>query len=94
MTGRFFPSYGGLTHSHPFWIPAPHRGTGHAFDRWNDEMSGGSLFRIVVRTCFHSNRSSRLAPAHQGMKSRSCGFAQRIGTADSATLYDGPMGNT
>ena len=22
---------------HPFWIPAPYRGTGHAFDRRNDE---------------------------------------------------------
>ncbi len=33
----------------PFWIPAPYRGTGHAFDRWNDEMSGRSLSRIVVR---------------------------------------------
>ena len=34
---------------HPFWIPAPYPGTGHAFDRWNDELGGGSLSRIVVR---------------------------------------------
>ena len=27
-------------------------------------------------TCFRTNRSSRLAPAHQGMKSRSCGLVQ------------------
>ncbi len=33
----------------PFWIPAPYRGTGRAFDRWNDEVGGGSLSRIVVR---------------------------------------------
>ena len=26
-------------------------------------------------------------PVHQGMKSRSCGLVQRIGTADSATPY-------
>ena len=41
---------------------------------------------------FHSNRSSRLAPAHQGMKSRSCGLVQRIGTADSATPHPDPSG--
>ncbi len=45
--------------------------------RWNDEMGGGNLF--------HSNRSCRLAPAHQGMKRRRCGLVQRISTADSAT---------
>ena len=43
-------------------------------------------------TCFHSNRSSRLAPAHQVMKSRSCGLVQRIGTADSATPHPDPSG--
>ena len=43
-------------------------------------------------TCFHSNRSCRLAPAHQGMKSGSCGLAQRIGTADSATPHPDPSG--
>ena len=42
--------------------------------------------------CFHSNRSSRLAPAHQGMKSLSCGLVQRIGTADSATPHSDPSG--
>ena len=42
--------------------------------------------------CFHSNRSSRLAPAPQGMKSRSCGSVQRIGTADSATPHPDPSG--
>ena len=24
----------------PLWIPAPYRGTGHAFDRRNDELRG------------------------------------------------------
>ena len=33
-----------------------------------------------------------LAPALQGMKSRSCGLVQRIGTADSATPYPDPSG--
>ncbi len=43
-------------------------------------------------TCFHSNRSCRLAPAHQGMKSGSCGLVQRIGTADSATPHPDSSG--
>ena len=43
-------------------------------------------------TCFHSNRSCRLPPAHQGMKSRSCGLVQRICTADSATPHPDPCG--
>ena len=44
-------------------------------------------------TCFHSNRSCRLAPAHQGMKRRNCGLVQRIGTADSATPHPDPAGD-
>ncbi len=43
-------------------------------------------------TWFHSNRSCRLVPAHQGMKSRSCGLVQRIGTVDSATPHADPSG--
>ena len=42
--------------------------------------------------CFHSNRSCRLAPAHQGMKSRRCGLVQRIVTAGSATPHPDPSG--
>ena len=41
---------------------------------------------------FRTNRSSLLAPAHQGMKSWSCGLVQRIGTADSATPHADPSG--
>ena len=52
--------------------------------RWNDEMGGGNLF--------HSNRSCRRSPAHQGMNSRSCGLVQRISTADSATPHPDPCG--
>ena len=44
-------------------------------------------------TCFHSNRPCRLALAHQGMKSRSCGLVQRIGTVDSATPDPTPAGD-
>ncbi len=44
------------------------------------------------RAHFRTNRSCRLAPAHQGMKSRSCGLVQRIGTADSATPHPDPCG--
>ena len=43
-------------------------------------------------TCFRTNRPCRLPPAHQGMKSRSCGLVQRIGTADSATPHPDPSG--
>ena len=43
-------------------------------------------------TCFRTDRSCRLAPAHQGMKSRSCGLVQRICTADSATPHPDPCG--
>ena len=43
-------------------------------------------------TCFHSDRSCRLVPAHQGMKSGSSGLVQRIGTADSATPHPDPSG--
>ncbi len=27
----------------PLWIPAPYRGTGHAFDRRNDEAAAGGI---------------------------------------------------
>ena len=43
-------------------------------------------------TCFRTNRPCRLPPAHQGMKSRSCGLVQRIGTAVSATPHPDPCG--
>ncbi len=43
-------------------------------------------------TCFRANRVCRQAPAHQGMKSRSCGLVQRIGTADSARPHPDPCG--
>ena len=43
-------------------------------------------------TCFRTNRSCRLPPAHQGMNSRSCGLVQRISTVDSATPHPDPSG--
>ena len=43
-------------------------------------------------TCFRANRSCRLVPARRGLKSRSCGLVQRIGTADSATPHPDPSG--
>ena len=36
--------------------------------------------------------TSRLAPAHQGMKRRSCGLVQRIGMVDSAAPHPDPCG--
>ena len=62
----------------PSGIPAPYRGTGHAFDRRNDEFGGGEPFIFVPIAHAGWRRG------HQGMKSRSCGLVQRIGTADSA----------
>ncbi len=76
--------------SFPPWTPAPYRGTGHAFDRRSDEL--GVYPGSWSGTCFHSNRSCRLVPAHQGMKSRSCGLVQRIGTVDSAEPHPDPSG--
>ena len=43
-------------------------------------------------TCFHSNRTCRLAPAHQGMKIRSCDLVWGVGTVDSATPHPDPSG--
>ena len=40
----------------PLWIPAPYRGTGHAFDRRNDEFGGGN----------HSFSYQSLMPAGAG----------------------------
>ena len=43
-------------------------------------------------TCFRTNRSCRLAPAHQGVKTRSCDLVWRVGTVDSATPHPDPCG--
>ena len=73
-------------------FPPPYRGTGHAFDRGNDEWKGSLAHSKAVKAHFRTNRSCRLAPAHQGMKSWSCGLVRRIGTADSATPPIRPSG--
>ena len=52
---------------------------------WRMSAAAGAVY-------FHSNRSCRLRPAHQGMKNRICGLVQRIGTADSATPHPDPSG--
>ena len=43
-------------------------------------------------TCFRTNRTCRLAPAHQVMKGGSSGLVQRVGTVDSATPHPDPSG--
>ena len=58
------------------WIPASARMT--------NSVAGDNYFR--------TNRSCRLVPAHQGMKSGSCGLVQRIGTVDSAEPHPDPCG--
>ena len=75
--------YRGLAPPLPVWIPAF-----AGMTRWVAGTYPGS----ESGTCFHSNRSCRLAPARRGMKSRSCGLVQRIGTADSATPHPDPSG--
>ena len=59
MTGGFFPSPGDLTPPHPLWIPAF-----AGMTKWVAGVYPGSW----SGTCFRSNRSCRLAPAHQGVK--------------------------
>ena len=67
----------------PVWIPAF-----AGMTRWVAGVYPGS----ESGTCFHSNRSCRLVPAHQGIKSRSCGLVKRIGTVRSATPHPNPSG--
>ena len=55
-------------------------------------LIGGHIPDRESGTCFRTNRPCRLAPAHQGMESRSCGLVQRIGTVDSATPHPDPSG--
>ena len=57
---------------------------------WIPAFAG--MTKSVAGVCFHSNRSSRLPPAHQGMKSWSCGLVQRIGTVGFATPLLRPSG--
>ena len=60
----------------PLWIPASARMT--------NSVVGDNYFR--------TNRPCRLRPAHQSMKSRSCGLVPGIGTVDSATPHPDPSG--
>ena len=117
----------------PPGLPAPYRGTGHAFagvtsreaglTKWPAglAMAGGrapalhfSLSALGCRCLGDGGWCRRPAPelipdrspghafvpivyagwcpGHQGMKSRSCGLVQRIGTADSATPHPDPCG--
>ena len=48
------------------------------FFRSNDECRGSLAHSKAVQGHFRTNRSCRLVPAHQGMKSRSCGLVQRM----------------
>ena len=43
-------------------------------------------------TDFRRNRSCRLLPAHQGVKTRSCDLVWRVGRVDSATPHSDPSG--
>ncbi len=60
----------------PLWIPAFARMT--IVVDWNNH--------------FRTSRPSRLRPAHQGMKSLSCGLVPRLGTRDSASPHLDPSG--
>ena len=52
----------------------------------------GAGIEVDWRAHSSTNRSCRLVPAHQGVKSLNCGLVQRIGTADSATPHPDPCG--
>ena len=54
------------------------------FRRWRAGIE------VDWRGHFHSNRSCRLLPAHQGVKTRSCDLVWRVGTVDSATPHSDP----
>ena len=62
--------------------------------RRNDDWEGFAGALESRSRAFRTNRPCRLRPAHQGMKSRSCGLVQRIGTADSATPHPRPQRGT
>ena len=68
----------------PLWIPA--------FAGMTNSVAGTVHPGSYSGTCFRIKRPCRLVPAHQGMKSRSCGLVQRIGAADSATPHPDPSG--
>ena len=68
----------------PLWIPA--------FAGMTNSVAGTVHPGSYSGTCFRTKRSCRLVPAHQGMKSWSCGLVQRIGAADSATPHPDPSG--
>ena len=76
-----YGAWGAARLSSPSGFPgAPYRGTGRAFDRWKDEFGGNDhgISRMTREplperypgsesgTCFRSNRSCQLAPAHRG----------------------------
>ena len=70
----------------------PDRSPGHAFIAMTNSVAGTVHHGSYSGTCFRIKRPCRLVPAHQGMKSRSCGLVQRIGAADSATPHPDPSG--
>ena len=57
---------------------------------WIPAFAG--VTKSVAGVCFRTNRSSRLPPAHQGMKTRGCDFMRPGGTGDSARPLLGPSG--
>ena len=72
--------------SPPLWTPA-FAGVTLGSARWQELVS-----RVGAGVYFHSNRSCRLLPAHQGVKTRSCDLEWRVGTVDSATPHSDPSG--
>ena len=58
----------------PLWIPAPYRGTGHAFDRGNDECEGIPALTKECRNGGPEWRMRRL-PENDSIPDRSPGHA-------------------
>ena len=93
VTCRFFPLYGGLCRSPLLeFQPRIGREVGLvSIAGMRKSMAGCAISDRSPGHDFRSNRSSRLAPAYQVMKSRrSMALVARIGAADSATPHPDP----
>ncbi len=72
--------------------PIPDRSPGHAFIAMTNSVAGAIHPGSESGTCFRTNRSCRLVPAHQGTKTRRSDLVWRISAADSATPHPDPSG--
>ena len=82
------------------WDKAARPDSQHPMNRnqENDELGSREKTNAVTMAFKHTRGRATsiwyqsLMPAHQGMKSWSCGLVRRIGTGDSATPHPDPSG--